>query len=218
MATIADVVEIGESPEPLPPCACRRHKFDVIQINEGDKRKGGEGVWTATLQITCKDCGKVLAHRNRDGYDTVARLVYGPDLEEKLAAAREKRAETAERTQAEAAKKTGTTGDPQKGLPGTEMLQVTSELGIETYEGCGCKSVAAAMDVLGVEGCRRRRNELILQIDAGLEGWGWSQKLKAATAAMWKAVGMGVSVTDPVVSLFEISVDRAEKKAKALAG
>lgn len=102
--------------------------------------------------------------------------------------------------------------DPKKGLPGTEMLLLTSELGIEAPPGCGCKGMAVTMDKLGVDGCRERINELKLGIAANWDSWGWKDKLGAFKASAWKAVGLGISPTDPVRDLVEIAIERADKK------
>lgn len=102
---------------------------------------------------------------------------------------------------------------PKEG-PGTEMLQLTNELGIVSPPACGCKSMAATMDRLGVHGCRERITDLRLSVAAGWDAWGWRDKLKAVTAATWKSAGLGVSPTDPVRDLLEIAIERAEQKTK----
>ena len=104
------------------------------------------------------------------------------------------------------------TPDPSKGLAGTEMLSLTAELGIVSPPGCGCKGTAATMDRLGVDGCRERITDLRLSVAANWEAWGWRDKLKAVTAAGWKAAGLGVNPTDPVRDLLEIAIERADAK------
>lgn len=104
--------------------------------------------------------------------------------------------------------------DPADGLPGTEMLQITQELGIEDRPGCGCKGMAATMNRLGTEGCRMRVPELTLSIQATYKSWtGWD-KLMFASKAAWKAVGLGVKPTDPIKHLVNLAIDRAEAKAR----
>lgn len=102
--------------------------------------------------------------------------------------------------------------DPSKGLPGTEMLRLTEELGVVSPPGCGCKSMAANMDRLGVDECRARIPDLRLAVAGAWENWGWKDKLKAVAASAWKAAGLGVSPTDPVRDLLEIALDRADAK------
>ena len=102
--------------------------------------------------------------------------------------------------------------DPAKGLPGTEMLSLTVELGIVSPPGCGCKSTAALMDRIGVAECRSRSADLRMMIAGGWEAWQWKDKLKAIAAAAWNGAGLKVSPTDPVRDLLELSFERAEAK------
>lgn len=104
--------------------------------------------------------------------------------------------------------------EQQEGGPGTEMMELTRQLGVETVPGCSCKSTAATMDKLGVDGCRRRINELVLQVEANWDSWGWKKQLVAVTKAAWKAAGLGVNPTDPVRSLIELALHRAEQAEK----
>lgn len=103
-------------------------------------------------------------------------------------------------------------GDPKKGLPGTEMLLLTKELGIHSPAGCGCKSMALNMDRLGLDECRARLPDLKLMVAGNWASWGWKDKLSAVSAAAWKAAGLGVNPTDPVRDLLEIALERAEAK------
>lgn len=107
-------------------------------------------------------------------------------------------------------------GDPKKGLPGTEMLQLTSELGIKSPATCGCKSMALNMDRLGLDECRARLPDLKLMIAGNWAAWGWKDKLSAVSSAAWKAAGLGVNPTDPVRDMLEIALERAEAKMKEL--
>jgi hypothetical protein len=107
------------------------------------------------------------------------------------------------------------TADPEKGLPGTEMMQLTAELGIVSPPGCGCKSRAAWMDSVGLETCRASAPDLRLMIRANWDKWGWKDKLSAVSASAWKAAGLGIDPRDPVTDLLEIAFDRAEEKMTA---
>lgn len=109
------------------------------------------------------------------------------------------------------------TADPAKGLPGTEMLQLTAELGIVSPPACGCKGAAAQMDRMGLDECRARSADLRIMIASNWANWGWKDKLAAVAAAAWKGAGLGVNPTDPVRDLLEIAFDRAETKMKELA-
>lgn len=198
-------------PEPRPPCECRRTMIDVVSMNE---TTGDSPTFHITGRIVCRDCGEVLTLLTPQGFDDTFRLTFAKGLKEKLAAAK------ASKAQAKAAKPAPTTKapknppDPSKGLPGTEMLSLTAELGIVSPASCGCKSTAAMMDRLGVSECRARSADLRMMIAAGWETWGWKDKLKAVAASAWKAAGLGVNPTDPVRDLVEIALDRADAKLK----
>jgi len=49
----------------------------------------------------------------------------------------------------------------QAGGPGTELKAIFAEMGVKEEEGCGCNALAAQMDQWGVEGCEKRRDEIL---------------------------------------------------------
>lgn len=202
-------METIEIPEPVASCECKRTDIQVLNAN---RSKNGTSVVVG--RVVCRDCGEVQTQLTSAGYDDVFRLTFGAGLQEKMAASREAKAlaKANKPAPAKPERPSKSLSDPSKGLPGTEMLLLTSELGIVAPPGCGCKGMAATMDKLGVDGCRQRHLEIKLAVEANWEAWGWKDKLKAATSSAWKAVGLGVRPTDPVRDLVEIAIERADKK------
>lgn len=151
-------------------------------------------------QFRCADCGVALYAIGPGGkpanFITVPLVTTAPEVKSRPAK------ESSEKSPP----------DSSKGLPGTEMLSLTSELGIVSPPGCGCKGMAATMDRLGVEGCRERITDLRLTVAGNWGAWGWKEKLAAVAASAWKAAGLGVNPADPVRDLLEISIERAEAK------
>lgn len=69
--------------------------------------------------------------------------------------------------------------------PGTELLAITSELGIASKPNCSCKATAAKMDAWGIDGCEQNREWIVQQIEANAAKWSWLEKLQiAATNAV----------------------------------
>lgn len=158
-----------------------------IDFNQSVQRKG-EAYLLRIGPIVCRDCRQVMRIiAGKNVYRSTANIVFGT-FDNPVQ-----------------------TEPPRSSGPGTEMIALTEELGIESKPGCTCKSTAMTMDRLGVEGCRNRINELTLTVEANWESWGWKDKLRAVTKAAWKAAGLGVKPTDPVRSLLELAIERADK-------
>lgn len=191
--------------------ACE-HKNAALK-SETTAKSGGN--FETRIQFACPDCNKLGTIFSASGPTQEGAILWSwdsPDQRKMLRAQKKSNAAASPKDAAPAK-----VGDPAKGLPGTEMLQLTAELGITSPPGCGCKGTAATMDRLGLEECRARITDLRLSIAAGWSAWGWQDKLKAVTASAWKAAGLGVNPTDPVRDLLEIALDRAEAKMKDLA-
>ncbi len=91
---------------------------------------------------------------------------------------------------------------------GTEAMLLTKELGIEPKAGCTCGKLAAAMDTLGVEGCKLARDVLASKMKANAKQWSWLEKLSAGANAV--ASGIPISPLDPYGSVVDEAIRRAE--------
>lgn len=215
-----DLIEADDMPDASPPCACNRFRIITPILSETSE---GSGIWNANLQVICRDCGTPLTQLTSSGFDDTLRIRFGRNLEERLAAERTERVKAAAAARAATSQegladaRSKISVDPKRGLPGSKMLWLTGELGITVQPGCPCKSQAMLMDQMGVEGCRKRRNELVMVVEANLEAWDWKVKLLAAPKAVWKGLGLGIDPRDPVGCLVDLAVDMAEKDAAALA-
>lgn len=98
---------------------------------------------------------------------------------------------------------------PQAG-PGTELTKLLKEFGINSQEGCACKSRALTMDQWGVKGCKEKREEIVawLREEAGKRSW--TEKLKAATIAIAQGIAFQLDVSDLYGSLVDLAIRRAE--------
>ena len=98
--------------------------------------------------------------------------------------------------------------------PGTELKLMFNELGVAVSPSCDCNYRAAEMDRWGVDGCRERRTEIVNWLDEAQAKKSWAAKLMIGV----KAVAKGwVNVTDPIGSLVDEAIRRAEEKVKHLA-
>ena len=104
------------------------------------------------------------------------------------------------------------------GFPGTELLNLTAELGIRHPKRCDCKRLARWMDRIGVNGCLVHFQHIVGRVRDNAAIWGWKDKLFNTATAAWKAVLSGlvlqIDPRDPIPGLVEIAIRRAEKKAK----
>lgn len=203
--------------EAAPACAHGKFRVEPKAINETDM----PGTWSLSAQIVCRDCGLVMTLVTPSGFDDQARIVFGGvDLKQQMVAFRQqqklaqdqKKAADAVRRTLAVGEHAKSKGDPAKGLPGTEMLSLTESFGIQSPDGCGCKTMAAMMDNLGLAECRARAADLRLTMAASWDSWGWRAKLSAVTAAVWNGAGLKVSPTDPIRDLLELAFERAEAK------
>jgi len=101
--------------------------------------------------------------------------------------------------------------------PGTQLTGMMEEVGAQSSPTCSCKRVANYMDMLGVEGCRRERDELRSQILENWERWGWSQKASTAIKGgfSWLTGGVARQIHDkhdPVGSLIDLAIQREDER------
>ncbi len=94
--------------------------------------------------------------------------------------------------------------------PGSESLLLTKELGIEPKPGCTCGKLAAAMDILGVDGCKAARDVLAGKMKANAKLWTWLEKLTAGSKAVRN--GVPINPLDPYGSIIDEACKRAEAK------
>src|SRR5437879_2474819 len=57
--------------------------------------------------------------------------------------------------------------------PGTELMRLLSNLGLQPASGCDCAARAAQMNQWGVSGCREHRVEIVAWLDEQKRKAGW---------------------------------------------
>jgi glycosyltransferase involved in cell wall biosynthesis len=120
------------------------------------------------------------------------------------------------------------------GGPGTELTLMMEDLGVVAPPGCDCKKRAKMMDLWGVEGCKKKRDEIVQWIEDSKTRWGWSDKIEyAATketeipakksifdkaSIIWKTITTGlvfkINPFDQVGSMVDECIRRAEVKER----
>lgn len=107
--------------------------------------------------------------------------------------------------------------------PGTEFFVLTQELQVEAptdidgKELCNCPEIRHEMNFLGVEGCRSERERLLVKIKANVPKISWLVKLRAAKLALLSGLAFKLDPLDPIGSLFDEAVTRAENNQNAKA-
>lgn len=100
---------------------------------------------------------------------------------------------------------------PRKG-PGTELKSLLSSVGVEPKEGCSCRALMNQMNIHGVAGCKRQRNTLIGMLKDNSESYGFGDILNAAWWSLKTGLAWKINPLDPVTSLFDEALRRAEEK------
>jgi hypothetical protein len=101
--------------------------------------------------------------------------------------------------------------------PGTELLNLNAQLKIRPKRGCKCHALAVRMDELGIEGCRAHRVELLAALAENYQLYGRLDKLTAAVHALATGIAFRLDPRDPLGSLFDEALRRAQV-AEASAG
>ena len=67
----------------------------------------------------------------------------------------------------------------QEGGPGSEFASLAASIGIHEAAGCDCQTIKREMDLLGVYGCRGRREQLLAKLRHSAKQYGWWDRIKA---------------------------------------
>lgn len=97
---------------------------------------------------------------------------------------------------------------------GDYLKKVTTELGLTVKQGCNCKSLAAEMNRLGPDGCRRDRARLVEALQVNAKRYTWGDVAKAAAKALMTGLAWRIDLTDPYGSLLDEAIRRVENTEK----
>lgn len=100
---------------------------------------------------------------------------------------------------------------PQPTGPGTELKELLASIGL-TPQGCRCESRVKQMNQWGIQGCRDNREYIINWLREEERKRGWGEKIKAGLLTVTTGLITELSPTDPLGSLVDIAISRAEKK------
>jgi hypothetical protein len=103
---------------------------------------------------------------------------------------------------------------PPTGGPGAELKTLLAEMGVTEQSGCGCGSRALQMDAWGVEGCKARRAEIVAWLAEQQKARGWGATLAAGLKAITSGLAFSLDPLDPLGSLVDEAIRRAEGKEK----
>lgn len=98
--------------------------------------------------------------------------------------------------------------------PGTEFKGLAESLGMKPVAGCSCAALRAEMDALGVSGCRRDRDRLLKAARLNYAEYSIWAKFKAAVRLPTSGLLLKINPADPVGSLFDEAVRRAEASSR----
>jgi hypothetical protein len=92
--------------------------------------------------------------------------------------------------------------------PGTQMSMLLARLGIRKQQGCGCEETALEMNMLGCDGCRQHRDELLERLRAGYK----TASLLTKGAAFVHANRQGLPTT--LEGLLDLAIELAEAECQ----
>ena len=96
---------------------------------------------------------------------------------------------------------------------GDHVKCITQELGLRMKQGCDCEALAAEMNRLGPDGCRRERKKLVDGLRHNARQYSWGEHLKAAAKSVTTGLIWSIDITDPYGSMLDEAIRRAERDA-----
>lgn len=99
--------------------------------------------------------------------------------------------------------------------PGTELKSL---FGLLRVPMCPhkCRQLMLRMNELGVAGCRTHRAWFLKQLRKNAKRYNWSDKIKAAAAAVKIGIAHRIDLTDPIAWCFDFAVCTADQKQAQL--
>ena len=94
--------------------------------------------------------------------------------------------------------------------PGTELKDLLSSIGIESFYECNCNQWVVEMDRWGIEGCLRNRKKIIRQLRRGVKKRGWWDLIQTGKLAIKES---WFKILDPIGSIVDEAIRRAEVKS-----
>lgn len=102
--------------------------------------------------------------------------------------------------------------------PGTHFKQLLSEINLK-LPGCeGCQGTMARMNRAGVAGCKKSRDVFLTEIKSRAKSVTFQKKLTAAWTAVKTGLCWSINPLDPIASLYDLAVSRAEKQDASAPG
>lgn len=98
--------------------------------------------------------------------------------------------------------------------PGTELKAMLLEIHAKPKIGCGCEKMAQDMNRWGVEGCRNRRATIVATLRANAAKLNLLELAKAAFGGVTASWVGAIKLTDPLGSLADEAIRRADAKAQ----
>lgn len=95
--------------------------------------------------------------------------------------------------------------------PGTELKKLLDLMGLYAKASCGCSDRAVKMNQKGIAWCRENKQEIVDWLTGESKKASWGEKLVAGARAI--ANGIILNPADPLGSLVDLAIERAEKTA-----
>ncbi len=100
--------------------------------------------------------------------------------------------------------------DPGFG-PGAELKALFASLGFEPTAKCPCDRYAAQMNVWGIDGCTRQHDTIIRWMRQAYDLTTWLERRTAEVNAVLTGLAFKLDWSDPIPSLVDEAISRADK-------
>lgn len=98
--------------------------------------------------------------------------------------------------------------------PGAEMKNLLDSIGITVRLGCKCKEMMRNMDVWGADGCKLKKDHIIMVMEESAQQYNWKDYVVAAALSALilnvQVIGFKINPLNPFPGLVDIAIYRAE--------
>lgn len=94
------------------------------------------------------------------------------------------------------------------------MKNLLNSIGVTIRLGCRCKEMIKNMDIWGPQGCKLKKDEIIMVMEESAEQYSWKDYVMAAALSALilnvQVIGFKINPRNPFPGLVDVAIYRAE--------